>query len=210
MTAASSFVVHVGHLRRSPGLQWRRRWREPMADLVVTGSMVPEELPVELDVVLEAVLGGIRATGVVRFSWVGACRRCLQMVSGVRELAVAEIFAPGSDDEDTYPLLGDLIDVEPLMRDAVLLELPPAPLCHPGCRGLCPICGADRNVVPCHCTPGLDSRWAALEQLSSRPAQRDEMVVPGEEPIAQRRRTEMTVSSEEPRSGYPATGPTTR
>ena len=194
MTPVSCFVVDVGHLRRSPGLQWHRTWREPMADLVVTGSAVPAGQPVELDVVLESVLGGVRALGVVRFGWAGACRRCLRPAAGSVEVAVAEMFTPGSDGEDTYPLVGDLVDLEPLVRDAVLLELPPAPLCHPGCRGLCPACGTDRNVATCRCGPALDGRWAALDQLYPAPA----------------RRAPRAVSAEDLRSSYRAAGPTTR
>lgn len=210
MSTQRGFVVHVGHLRRSPGLQWHRAWREPMVDLEVTGSRVPDDLPVELDVVLEAVLGGISATGVVRFSWVGACRRCLGRAAGVRAVDVAEIFTPESDGEDSYPLLGDLVDLEPLLRDAVLLELPPAPLCRADCRGLCPTCGADRNATACRCGPGLDPRWSALEQLYPRPPGREEVAGSAEQPWPSAHRAEMVASGEDPRSGYPASGPTTR
>ena len=59
----------------------------------------------------------------------------------------------GTDgDEEAYPLTGDELDLEPLARDAVLLELPLAPLCSEDCRGLCPQCGANWNTEPCDCT----------------------------------------------------------
>ena len=71
-----------------------------------------------------------------------------------------ERFAPagGTDrDEEAYPLAGDELDLEPLARDAVLLELPLAPLCAEDCPGLCPTCGANRNT----------------ETVRLRPARRD-------------------------------------
>ena len=61
---------------------------------------------------------------------------------------------------------GDLtLDPEPLVRDAIALELPFAPLCSPTCRGLCPRCGGDRNLGECSCTEAIDPRWAALERF---------------------------------------------
>jgi uncharacterized protein len=68
-------------------------------------------------------------------------------------------------DEDTYPLEGDQLDLRPLVRDALLLELPLAPLCQPDCLGLCPRCGADLNTGPCSCVPDRDPRWGALDVL---------------------------------------------
>ena len=68
-------------------------------------------------------------------------------------------------DEDTYPLEGDQLDLRPLVRDALLLELPLAPLCREDCRGLCAECGADLNLGPCQCRPALDARWRALDAL---------------------------------------------
>ncbi len=69
---------------------------------------------------------------------------------------VRERYAPagGTDgDEDAYPLAGDELDLEPLARDAVLLDLPLAPLCADDCLGLCPQCGANWNVPTCDCPP---------------------------------------------------------
>ena len=81
---------------------------------------------------------------------------------------VRERYAPGGGadrDEEAYPLAGDELDLEPLARDAVLLELPLAPLCAEDCRGLCPTCGANRNTEPCACPRPVDPRWSALDAL---------------------------------------------
>jgi uncharacterized protein len=128
-------------------------------------------------VILEVTIGGIVAHGTVIAPWVGECRRCLGEVNGELTVPVREIYQPRSDsgpaasaaddaEEEVYPLLGDTLDLLPLARDAVLLNLPQAPLCRPDCAGLCPTCGADLNVGSCDCPPSItDPRWAALDVL---------------------------------------------
>jgi ribosomal protein L32 len=73
-------------------------------------------------------------------------------VSGELQIAVSERFGdrPISED-DLYPIVDDTIDLGPMVRDAIVLELPMAPLCRDDCRGLCPQCGADRNESECGC-----------------------------------------------------------
>jgi uncharacterized protein len=74
---------------------------------------------------------------------------------------------PSDDaDEETYPLGADHLDLVPLARDAILLNLPLAPLCREDCVGLCPICGADLADGDCGCEEDSgDPRWAALDAL---------------------------------------------
>jgi uncharacterized protein len=57
------------------------------------------------------------------------------------------------------------LDLESLARDAVMLELPLAPLCSEDCLGLCPQCGANRNETSCTCVIAGDPRWSALDAL---------------------------------------------
>ena len=79
----------------------------------------------------------------------GECRRCGGPVAGAVVATVRERYAPPTEpprrDEDAYPLAGDELDLEPLARDAVLLDLPLAPLCSEACLGLCPQCGTNWN-----------------------------------------------------------------
>jgi uncharacterized protein len=82
--------------------------------------------------------------------------------------------APG-EDEETYPLVGEHLDLRPLVRDALLLELPIAPLCRDDCRGLCPTCGADLNEGTCACEdPTSDPRWSVLDRLRQAEAGEEE------------------------------------
>lgn len=163
--SATPFTVDVRRLRRAVGTRWERQVSETFDDLAVSGSAVPPGAPVEADLVLEAIFGGVSITGTVAAPWSGSCRRCLGTAGGVLAVPVQELFTPGGDDEETYPLVGDVVDLEPLMRDAVLLALPVAPLCRPDCQGLCPICGVDRNLATCACEPPRDERWAPLDVL---------------------------------------------
>ena len=67
------------------------------------------------------------------------------------------------DDEEASRLDGELLDLEPLLRDTVVLDLPYTPLCRPDCAGLCPDCGADLNADLDHSHgEKIDPRWADL------------------------------------------------
>lgn len=162
---ANPFAVPVGQLRRSPGRTRQVAVRGPLADLAVSGSRVPEGAGVAVDGTLQSMPGGLALTGTVTAPWAGVCRRCTAEAGGVLRVAVRERFAPGGDGDDAYPLAGDVVDLAPVARDAILLELPPAPLCAASCRGLCPGCGADLNTDPCGGHDRRDERWAALDVL---------------------------------------------
>ena len=171
-------VVEVGNLLRHPGSRRREQVAGPVSGLRVLGTRVPEDAAVEVEVTLEAADDHtVVALGEVTAQWVGECSRCLRPVAGTVRTRVRELFdaptrvgakANGSTegDEDIYPLSGDQADLEPLARDAILLALPQAPLCADDCAGLCPVCGADRNVADCGCdTVVRDERWAVLDSL---------------------------------------------
>jgi uncharacterized protein len=132
-------------------------------------SVVPAGEEAEVDVELVSFEGGIEVEGTVRAPWVGICRRCAESVEGELKIPVHERFADagvaGPSDDDLYPIDLDTIDLGPLVRDAVVLELPMAPLCKEDCAGLCPQCGANRNEGDCGCVAPRDPRWANLDVL---------------------------------------------
>jgi uncharacterized protein len=105
--------------------------------------------------------------------WTSECRRCLGPVTGQTRADFRELFETRPQEGETYPLRHDHIDLAPLAREALLVELPLAPLCAPDCPGLCPTCGADLNAGACECTaPAGDPRWQALDALKGAPAER--------------------------------------
>jgi len=139
------------------------------ADLGIAVIGVPSGSPVELDLRLESVIEGVLVTGAATVEVRGECVRCLGEVSEELEVDVQELFVyPESDatEEEASRLAGDLIDLEPLLRDGVVLNLPFQPLCRPDCRGLCVVCGAHLNEEPEHSHEApLDPRWEKLDRL---------------------------------------------
>jgi uncharacterized protein len=159
-------VVPVADLLRRPGSA-REEHREAVLDgLAVTGSAVPTGCPVTVDAHLQSVNEGIVVTGHVRAPWRGECRRCLRPVQGEVDATILEVFEAEPVEGETRRLAGTTIDLEPVAREAVLLELPLAPLHAEHCRGLCDQCGADLNEDPAHAhEEERDPRWAGLDAL---------------------------------------------
>ncbi len=162
----TSLRTNVADLLHRPGSRRTLRLEVPVSGLAVSGSSVPGDAPLALDVLLERVPEGIVVRGAVVAPWRAACSRCLGPVEGSVRCELQELFEADPLEGETYPLEHDHVDLGLPVRDAVLLELPAAPLCRPDCAGLCPQCGADRNTAPCSCEPDpVDPRWAALSQL---------------------------------------------
>jgi uncharacterized protein len=117
-------------------------------------------------VTLERVPDGVVVRGDVHATWNAECSRCVKAITGAVHVHVDELYEPNPLAGETYGLDDDVLDLEPLARDAVRLELPVAPLCREDCAGLCPNCGVDRNETACDCAVAeTDSRWAALRSL---------------------------------------------
>lgn len=151
------------------------------ADLGIEVLSVPEGAPVELDLRLEAVMEGVLITGSASAELEGECVRCLEPIHEDLEVTFQELFvyddirdAEGAEeDEEVSMLQDDLVDLEPLLRDAVVLALPFQPLCQDDCPGLCVECGARLADEPDHTHEApIDPRWKALTALSDE-AQQD-------------------------------------
>ena len=165
--ARRPFVVQVAALRKAAGTARREVREGPIEGMAAVGVSVPDEVPVVCDLTLSSYPDGIMVSGTVRAPWDGECRRCGGPVSGVVAAEVRDRYVSGPDrvDEDAYLLDGDELDLEPLARDAVMLDLPLAPLCSTDCLGLCPLCGQNWNLAACQCPSTGDPRWAALDAL---------------------------------------------
>ncbi len=162
------FRVSVAGLRRELGTAERVERSGVIEGLATVSVSVPDGAPVTVDVVLSSFPGGIMAAGTVEAPWRGECRRCGGQVEGRVVASVRERFVRDGgllDDEEAYPFSEDVVDLEPMTRDAVLLELPLAPLCSEDCRGLCPECGTNWNLSGCECSGPVDPRWSALDRL---------------------------------------------
>src|SRR5690606_18096942 len=117
----------------------------------------------------------VLADGEVEATAEGECARCLAPVEDALRVRVQELYAyEGSVTEETTDadeilrLQGDLLDLEPTVRDALVLAMPVTPLCRPDCPGLCAECGVPWDELPDdHRHETVDPRWAALEKLRS-------------------------------------------
>lgn len=163
----SPWVISIHELVRRPG-ELKEFHREIPAPANVGIEMVgvPEGSPVDVDLRLESVSEGVLATDVVSAELVGECSRCLGEVREERDFDLQELYYyPGRDaEEDALFVVDEYIDLDPPMRDAIVLELPFTPLCREDCLGLCPICGFNLNDDPEH-NHGeqIDPRWEGLE-----------------------------------------------
>jgi uncharacterized protein len=162
-----TIAVDVRDLVGHPGSSRNVHVEELIEGLRTELAQVAGESPVDADLLLESVLEGVLASGEVAGTYTETCARCLTPVERPFRLRVQELFAPDAapDDPDGYPLTQGEIDLEPLIRDAVLLAMPYSPLCKPDCLGICERCGGNRNLGECACEPEADDRWAALSAI---------------------------------------------
>ena len=140
---------------------------------------VPTGADLDLDLRLESVMEGVLVSGTATVPLAGECGRCLEAVSDELVVDLQELYAypeSGSaevDDEDVARMEGDLLDLEPALRDAVVLALPLTPLCREDCSGLCAECGERLDDLPDdHGHGAADPRWAALQGLTTDPQEK--------------------------------------
>lgn len=172
----AGFLLDVRSLGRRPGTL-----RELHRQVAVTERIglelihIPEGATVDLDLTLQAVSEGVLVTGSLTAPVTGECSRCLEPFEDEIELSLTELFAyPDSTTEQTteedevYRMTDDLIDLEPVVIDAIGLELPLQPLCSPDCAGLCAECGVRMAIAGSeHRHEILDPRWAGLAKFAS-------------------------------------------
>ncbi len=125
---------------------------------------------------------GVLVTGTATAGLDGECVRCLEGIvdevdADFQELFVYDDHAPDLDDEelDVSRLEGDLLDLEPVLRNSVVLALPFQPLCQDDCPGLCPECGARLADDPTHQhDEPIDPRWLGLTRIAALTEETDE------------------------------------
>jgi len=116
-------------------------------------------------------------TATVSGPLVGECARCLEPFTSAVKVRFQELFAlavdtdlaDGLDEEDSYQLdASGMLDLEPALRDAIVLELPLSPLCEDGCQGLCVECGVRlADAGPGHGHEQRGAMWAALKDYAA-------------------------------------------
>ena len=166
-------VLDTRELGRRPGsMREVRRQAESGTAFGLDLVRVPAMASVELDLRLESVMEGVLVTGTATAPLTGECARCLEPFTDTLTVDLQELFAYAdtttdqTTDEEVARMDGDLIDLEPTLRDAVVLALPLTPVCTPDCGGLCVDCGERLDDLPeDHSHAVVDPRWAGLSTL---------------------------------------------
>jgi len=167
-------VIDTRELGRRPGSMRTLRLAVPAPEqLGIDLIAVPAGAELEVALRLESVMEGVLVTGTATAPLAGECGRCLEPVDDHLTVDLQELFAyPGSStaatagDQETARMEGDRLDLEPVLRDAVVLALPLTPLCQPDCAGLCAGCGERLDNLPAgHSHSAPDPRWAGLPDL---------------------------------------------
>jgi uncharacterized protein len=177
LDARAPLVLDTRDLPRSPGSQRTVHRVVPAPkDLGLELVGVTEGADLTLDLRLQSVSEGVYVSGTVSARLSGECGRCLREIDEPIEVDLAELFAyehsttdETTEEDEIGRVRDDLIDLEPAIRDAVVLALPTNPVCREDCPGLCPDCGVPWDDLPAdHGHEQFDARWAELSKL--RPA----------------------------------------
>ncbi|MGF3055497.1 YceD family protein [Microbacterium sp. YY-01] len=161
------FVVPVREIVRLPGQMREHELSVPIRERWGEGIVSVEQgTTVDVDVRLESVHEGILATGEADTRYDGECGRCLRAVSEPVEVEFQELFAYPGEEASDFEVQDDHVDLETLVRDAVVLSLPFQPVCEPDCPGLDPETGErfDSSASKETAAP-IDPRWSALQQI---------------------------------------------
>jgi uncharacterized protein len=162
------FVLPVRDLIRKPGemrefdlsVPAPEKWGEGVAFIPASGT-------VDVAVRLESVHEGILVSADVDTTYEGVCSRCLTDLTHPLEVEFQELFGYSGDEATDFQVQDDHVDLENLVRDAIVLSLPFQPVCQPDCPGLDPNTGERLTENPGESEQtSVDPRWAALQQYT--------------------------------------------
>ena len=151
----STLRIDVADLLATPGARRDIELSEELDNL--RGSAAEVRGPVRVALGLERISDGIVARGAIEVHWHAECSVCLRDIDRTLQVHVDELFERDPVEGETYPIEGHELDLEQLVRDAVLLELPLAPHCDVVCQPAATKSDDDE--------PPIDPRWAALSEL---------------------------------------------
>lgn len=138
-------------------------------ELDITDTDLKVTAPIQLEGVVENAGDVILLKADVKTEIERTCGRCVKVFTEPLAAQVVEKFYPAGAENienDAFIYESDLLDITEPVRESLLLAVPLQSLCREDCRGLCPVCGADRNEGDCGCdATTVDPRLAALKQF---------------------------------------------
>lgn len=172
------YVLPVHDLHRQAGSHREYTRTVEAPDRLGTDVIgVPAGEPIELGLRLESVMDGIYVSGTATARVTGECARCLDPIEEEIEAEIAELFLypeavarareDGDEEAEELPRTdGETLDLEEVVRDSIVADLPYSPLCDPDCEGLCPECGVRlADAEEGHAHESIDPRLAVLRGL---------------------------------------------
>jgi len=163
------FRLSLAGLTRTQGAMKEFSFTAGLDDEMTTGLiLLPRGRDIHVEGSLECVGDGVLVSATASTTVDAECSRCLTPFRAPVEVEIQELFVYPEhgveyEDEDVSLIHDETIDLCDAVRDAIILDQPQIPLCTPGCRGLCPRCGADLNTDPDHShDDAIDSRWLSL------------------------------------------------
>lgn len=177
--------IRVTDLRRHTGSRSDEVATVAPGELSIGDAAVVEE-PIELTLALESLTDGVKVTGSAEFGWTGMCRRCLEPATGRATTTFTDLFvddperySSATEEAEIHQISDGFVALGDVVRDALLLGLPLAPLCGRDCAGPAPTdFPVTAGEVPDDEQPdggdddspsGGDPRWAALSELRFDP-----------------------------------------
>jgi uncharacterized protein len=160
-------TIDVRDLLGHPGASRAQSLHGTLEGLATEVARVPDDVPIEADLLLESVVEGIVVSGRLSGTFRLSCARCLTEFEAPFDVAVHEVFMAEPDEDAGDYVLDPELGIEPgqMIRDVVGVQMPFSPLCRPDCRGLCEVCGGNRNLGECPGHDEVDPRFAVLSHL---------------------------------------------
>jgi len=147
------------------------------------GATPPDFVPDRIDIACTArrMKENVFIEGTVATAVGVSCCRCLEMIRLPLRTSFKYMFVPppshsqdevelNASDLDFAYYEEDVIDLDTVIFEQILLQIPIKPLCAESCRGLCPQCGINLNMTSCNCRSEVfDERLAVLKQFKGQP-----------------------------------------
>ena len=155
---SNAFSISLADLRHQEGSRLDLSLTIPAPDTFAT-DLVRTVGDITIDGALQSVSEGVLVTGTVEHSTSAECARCLNAVEEHHTSDMTELYFfqnraqalmdAGDEEAEQVPLIvNDSIDIEPLLRDTIVGQMPFIPLCDENCRGLCGVCGERLADLP--------------------------------------------------------------
>ncbi|MDI6822115.1 MAG: DUF177 domain-containing protein [Actinomycetota bacterium] len=167
----AELIIDVSDLLRELGKELEIKMSKEFSPLNLGTREVKFAKPVDLNLTLENVDSGVLAQGTAEGTLILQCNRCLKEFACPMKVKIEEIFCHPSksqelEESETFPIMGERVDLAPVIEQAFLLVIPMKVLCNPKCKGLCPICGKNLNEGMCDCSKQeINSRFLILKKL---------------------------------------------